>query len=456
MLREKNISLNKYKGFYDIILLGIVVIFVYFIAHGNFRKESIDDVWHMTWIYYFFNDSVPGHVFRPYPGLLHFFKTQAYIYGPILNMTGWNLSIAHLVSTVFIIASGGVWYFIFSYLNFTKRIAVSCVLLMLLLEPYLFAANLLRADALTFFIASFAFLLFLKEKYLLSGLLCLIGFETHALGLMAFVYIFSYVIFDRSAFLSEKQIIKKFTLFMMGCFLGILYYFMLHCDNLSTLTSMIDQSSVGITTNYIYKYFFQERYFRHFPELIIIIISFYIFLKRKLYKEHTFILIFLVISIASSFIFRRTISLYMIYIFPAILLMIVFTFEKFKKLKWILLIFVLLLLPQYTYVYYQFHDYDLKAYVEKVANSIPDDGLLVLGNPNSWYAFKDREFREYTYTGYADIEEDEFYIIENVTFFQWTGKTAQKERINKQYPSEIIDTFVINNETVNIRYYQKE
>ena len=136
-------------------------------------------------------------------------------------------------------------------------------------------------------------------------------------------------------------------------------------------------------------------------------------------------------------------------------MLIVHVFQSINKLHWIIVCYLCLLIPQYAFAYHKFHDYDLKLFIKTVKNNVPDDDLPVLGNPNAWYAFKERGFRAYQYLDRADMEDDRFYIIDNQSFLKAYDRTDLISKIKKEYPSKLINTFKINNETINVYYYSK-
>lgn len=455
LIKEKLVRILGENLF--IITLSILIILLHVLMHGNFRKESIDDPWMLSWIYNYFKTGIRyDFSFRgdaPGSALQLFFMTYVYIYGFTLNLIGFTQNNAHLISKLFLFGSVGLWYAIITKLNYKREIAIITVLLMLLLEPYLFIGNLARADALTFFLATLSLFLFMKDFYLLSGITTLVAFETHPMGIMAFFYIAAYVIYKREDIFAEKSLLlKRFGLFFIGCMIGCAYYLFLHFEYIIYLFYTVEES---LGKNCLYSYFFEERYYRHLPELMIIIAALFVYLKKKIYKEDQFSLIFLIVALISAFLIRREISLYIIYIYPALLLIITLSFDNINRLKIITIIYIALLLPQYAYVYKQFSSYDLNAFIDKVTLSVPDDGLPVVGNPNSWYAFKDRDFREYSNvpTEYFDINSG-FYIVENTSYIEWYNYQDIWVYINKEYPNKIIDSFIINGEAINIRYYE--
>ncbi len=96
----KNIKDNK-----SLFVMYVIVITCHIVLHDNFRKESMDDPWVLSWVYnYFYYGIDYDSVFAGKiggTGLQLFGKTYAYLYGSILHVVGFAQYNAHLISKFF-------------------------------------------------------------------------------------------------------------------------------------------------------------------------------------------------------------------------------------------------------------------------------------------------------------------------------------------------------------------
>ncbi|MEN6461514.1 MAG: hypothetical protein ABFC94_09135 [Syntrophomonas sp.] len=445
------------------VFLCVFVLFVYIILFGNFRKESIDDPYVLSWIYNYLKFKITMSINfgvdagQPWSGISLFGMTQAYIYGPILNTFGFTPNTAYFVSTILVIIASILWLKIFIHFGINKKVAVTGICLMLLLEPFIFSSNSARSESLTFFLATLSFYLFINKIYIISAILAFVAFETHPMGMISGFYILGYSIAFWNKIEDKKKVLG---LLILGGIVGISYYLVLHWNYLIALnqliTKMVWVDNSFLASNTLFKYFFMQRFYRHIPEFVIILISLGIIIRNKEYSNNIPIMKFILCVVIASFIIGRSQETYMIYYYPVLFLLLLIAVESINARKILIVCIILLVIPQYSYVFYLYHDYDLNKFTQQIKQELPDDKLPVMGNPNSWYALhdQDRQFRAYT-SKVVNLEWKEFYIIQNEEFFKWTGHTKAWDEINTMYPSEIISSFEVNGERINIRHYSE-
>lgn len=453
------------------LILGVALIYViamYLIMHGNIRKESIDDSWVLNWFYnYIYSGQENDIAFMvgssPIGGITLFAKLQAVVYGNLLKLAGWSLNNAFWISTSFIILAGALWAKIFKAVGIDRYYAYLAALLMLMLEPFLFAGNCARGDSFGFFLASLTLMLFIKEKYILTGVMLMLALETHLMaGATSGIYLLAYVIsYSKKFSLDKNKLVFNIAKFILGVVAGTVVYALLHQNGIDLILNgsaftNIKRFSGGLGDNFILGYFLNERFMRHLPELIILLVSIGICVYKKAYKDCVFSIVLLLLSIILSLITRRESAPYIIFVYPAFMMSIILAVQYMKKELIVILLFACLLTPQYFYVYKIYSSYDINAYATKLNEYVPKNGVTVLGNANSWFAFQGRDWYEYTSVGYGHIDADKIYIIQNKNYIQYTkGRQEQWKDIMRTYPSKIIKSFEVNGEQVNIRVYNK-
>ena len=110
-------------------------------------------------------------------------------------------------------------------------------------------------------------------------------------------------------------------------------------------------------------------------------------------------------------------------------------------LRLIMVIFLIYLIPQYAFVYYQNRDFDLQRYIDKVVRLVPADSLSILGSPNDWFAFQGRYFYTLDYRrGIESLNLKEFYLIEDDNYR--SGQyIAARSFIQENYQTREIEQF---------------
>ncbi len=413
-----------YKSDYWIIgAFSIAIVLTYFLLHDIYRPNNYDDPGFLSFVYNYFNrgiahDVVFGSTHQDgYSGLVLFGKTCGYLYGSVLSLVGWTRSNSHLISIVLVSLSAFLWYRIIFELKFSLRVALFFPLVLLLLEPSFGAANQARSDALCFFLLSLSLLLFIKRSYLLSGLIAMVSFEVHPVGISTLFYILAVALARRGAMkATDNKPVRSFFFFAFGIFLGALYYYLLHRNDLSLLFTTLAGGNRGgfEIIPILTEYFFKTKYYRHIPELILIIGCAGVFIARRYWRKNRLPAFFFLAACAIALVIRRPNFMYMIFLYPAFLLVILYVFHAAGRIRLIMVMILIYLIPQYAYVYFQNRNFDFPRYIGKVMSSVPDDSLAVIGSPNDWFAFQDRDFYTLDYRkGIESLNLQEFYLIEN-------------------------------------------
>ena len=442
----------------------LLIALLYAIFHLKYMPKYIDDAWVLSWAYRFINfhdvtDYVFGYINTR--GSILFGTGYSFFYGSILNLIGWSRSNAVLISTFFIWATAFTWHKIVLKLGYVKKIAHTVSIMFLIMEIYFALGNKLRSDSMTLFIISIAFYLFITKKYFFAGLLSIIAFEIHPISLTLYFYLLAYLIsiFDDMK-ARPKFYIKGATIFFIGVALGLVYYYILQKDYLSLFFS----TTTGELNGYTFASYFWKMKFawRHIPEAIIIIVAFLIFIKKGLYKEDKFILPFFLSCLLSTFIFRRGNYHYVAFVYPSVLLLIAFVVNDINKYKLFWIFLLLYLLPQYGFLYYKNNNFSQKQYELNLQNSVPDNGIFILGSSSDWFGLKDREFHEYGYfiRGNRSVSEipNKFYLVSTKEYRDNVAEYKEKnDKLFSSYQSQNITSFkTFDNETVNILLFTKK
>lgn len=413
---------------------------LYYLLHLRYMAEYLDDAWTLSWAYGFWEKgTVQDYAFGYLNsrGSVLFHRTYSLIYGSVLSLFGWSRSGATVISTCFIWASSFFWYKSLKKAGYHKTIAHTVALLMLFLEIYVSLGNKLRVDALSFFIISLAFFLFVSGRYFWAGLLSVIAFENHPVSVTYYFWILAYLI---SVFSDMKArpgyYVKGAVWFIGGALIGVGYYLFLQYEYLD----MFFQETTAVVKGHtLYAYFWKMKYaWRHLPEAFITLVAFIIFIRKKLGKKYPFVLPFFFLAVLSTFIIRRGNYHYTAFVYPSVILLIAVTAFELNKIRWTVILLALYLLPQYGFLMHLSRGFDQEVYNKKIETLVPDDGTMVVANSGAWFALKEREYREYGFFDRRSLLGDDlpghFYLVSNDSYRKNTaGYYKDHERLFKEY-----------------------
>ncbi len=405
-------------------LFAVLILAAYYLLHGSHVLYNGDDAWTMTRLYHFSKTGINmDTIFRATTTTERvqiFNQFFNYLYSGWMHIFGWTKSSAHLLCTGIMVLAAVVWYHILKALNFSHNLVVIFTLTLFLFPAYYGTANLIRTDPLTFLLAALSFYLFIKQKYFFSAFVGCMAVETHAMGIITAFYILSYIAAKRNLFFGKNQEWRKaLGPLMVGLLLGIGYYLALHAHVLNwerlEKTLLDNRNNARKLPSYLITYFAQTEWYLHFWEFFLMIGAIIGFLIKKGWRQNAFVGWFLVLMLISTFVTGRPNRVYMVFIFPAFHLMLLFTAEQAGKLKGLTYLLLGVFLLHYGNLYRMNHTYDGEAIRRQTEALIPDKSIPVVGMADNWFAAKDHKF----YLIYNSIDDlvdrpfEKFYLIEN-------------------------------------------
>jgi len=409
------------------IFLGLFVLFIlaaYYFLHGSHVLYNGDDAWTMTRLYHFSKTGINmDTIFRAVTTderVQIFNQLFNYLYTGWLNLFGWTKSSAHILCTGIMVLAVAVWYNILKALNFSHNLVIIFSLTMFLFPAYYGTANLIRTDPMTFFFSAGSFYLFIKQKYFFAAFVGCMAVETHPMGIITGFYSLSYIVAERKFFFGKTQQWRKVIgPLLAGLILGIGYYLALNAHVLNPerlqKTLLDNRNNAKELPNYLITYFAQTEWYVHFWEFFLMLGTVIWFLAKKGWRQNTFVGWFLIFAIISTFVTGRPNRVYMVFIFPAFHLMLLFTAEQAGKLKGITYLLLGIFLLHYANLYRMNYSYDGEAIRRQTEALIPDKSIPVVGMADNWFAAKDHEFF-LIYNSIHDLVDrpfEQFYLIEN-------------------------------------------
>lgn len=424
---KSTITLFDWNNNQTKLFIGLSLFFtglVYYLLHTRFVLYNGDDAWTMTRLYnYMTMGSSMDTIFRAIETderIQIFNMLFNQIYGYYLAFFGWTKSNAHILNTVLMSGTAVVWFYILRGLKFSLDLSAIFALTLLLFPAYFGSANLLRTDPLTFLLASSSFLLFIRQKYFFAALFLMLSIETHPMGIIGGFYILAYVLTQWTYFFEDKKRLAKISAqFLLGIGVGIGYYLFLHWDVLTwerfSKTLIENRNRGKELPNYIITYFLQTEWYLHVWELFLMIGTVGVYVGKKLYKKNTFVWVFFLSLILSTFISGRPNRVYMVFLFPAFHLMLLYSAEQLNKLKAMTFVLAGAFTLYYGGIYWMNKSYDLNQITSTTIEAIPNKNIPVVGMADNWFAAKEHPFY-LIYNSIHDLPEQnlkELYLIEN-------------------------------------------
>ena len=395
----------------------------YAVLNENFNIYYEDDSWTISNVWNYQELDIEEDLIfleSDAPGRAHVFsKAYNIIGGHFLSLFGWTKANVFILNSGFIFLAALVWWFILQRLPVSKRVANLVALLIPVFPPFFFAAHTGRPDAMTFFLVSLMFLAFIKKRYILAAFILSMAVETHIMGLIGLFYMLAYVLYKRRDYYNNPKewgplIIGS----SIGGLLGIGYYLGIHWEafSLKEMIALIGSKAdmVSPLNNYMLTYFTDFDWYNHLLEFALLVTTTGLFIKKRLYKGNEFITIFLVVLVISTFLTRRENRNYMLYIFPAFLMMYCYTYEQLKKLPQFVGALVLMFGIYYGSIFYTHRGYNFQQISSKIEQATPKQSLPIVGMPDIWFAAQERIFYPmHTHRDFNRIHLQEFYLVES-------------------------------------------
>lgn len=424
------------------LVYGIVIGLLYFVFHDSYMNEYLDNAWSFSWAYgWWTNGQVYDQVFGYLDGdggTALFSRSYVFIYGAIASLLGWSRGVGIGISSAFTIGTAVLWYFIIRELNYRKELAVSFALIILVLEIFYGNGHKIRVDSMALFLDSLAFLLFIRNRYFWAGLILAVAFETHPFAIAAGFWMLAWLWSERRQVFGDwRTYIFHGLCFFAGLALGFLYWWLLHGRYVG------DANLNGrLGGNVLLSYYFGMRYsWRHIPELVLVVASLAVFLIRRSWKTHPFVLPFIIASLVSTLVMARGNYHYAAYVYPSFVLILLLVSDDLNAAPLLLAGVLLFQLPQYAWLFYDQRGYIHSEYISTLRHHVPADSNSIYGHPGAWFAFQERDFRAYGFYGRSGMEPgqwpESFVVIENREFLRWNGE-ADLKRFENFYEIELI------------------
>jgi hypothetical protein len=376
-------------------LLGLL----YAVLYRRFRAYEIDNPWYLSfsrnfWVNHFSGDSFLNGVFPDgMGGTAVFGRGPALVQGAALNPFGWQPGPALLLSTLVVLAGLTLWYAFLRRSGLSAERSCSSVLALGMLEPFVNMADRFRYEPYAFLLMAGAFWLASMRRPWMALVVALLVLETEPAAGMVFLALGLFRL--RSGYKGQTLVIGSGV--AVACF--VLVYGSLHPDIVGIFrgTDWHRGSAQKEAGGFLRAYFIDRR--RHLVELGLLAGCAMVLVRR--YRETPVFVrrmteIVLLLS-ACSFAMRWPTPAYMVFCYPALLVVAGWCLAAKGWSPWILPgVVMFIMLPQYgALVWINRHEGYRAEDLERVRVAIreseqiaglDDPRVKIMGDYSLWFA----------------------------------------------------------------------
>jgi hypothetical protein len=405
---DQRLATGRYTPI-SVSILTVIVVGVYAIMFGNYRPHTaIDTPWCLSFSYNYCmkginKDAVFGGTmpFGMGGGTVVFGKLAAMLQCAVLAPFNWSLVAANVLSVAGLVLSmAAIFAFLVSE-GFCRLGAVTCCLTLAVTEPFVAMASQSRYDYVTFLFAVCGLLLAARQQLFVAGLISVLAIEVQPIGIMAPIYLIAY---ELSRIIQTHRLRFEFgraAKLALGGLLGLAVYVLLHLRAVLTLPTAVLSNPVDFnngTGHFLYGYFFEQRLYRHLPELAIFVACLLVHIWRRDYLQWPFPIVASLATLFIGFLLPHGNFYYTLFwYFPSFLLVFLTIRIAWRAIALPALVLVLFL-PQYAVAYVWGHKYsyarqgELQVARSILANEADLSHAHIFGDFIFWPVFKDLSF----------------------------------------------------------------
>ena len=387
-----------------IALLGLL----YLALIRKYSGFELDNIWFLNFSHSFWVDHLQTDTFmlKPFPagmgGVAGFGKLAAVIQGVTLNLVGWSLTNAILISIAFTLLSLVLFAQTCSCLGYSGNFTLCYIAFLGFTEPFVAVSQRARYEFLAIFLLSLALWLAARNKPILAIFVAALATEIEPAAIVitcaTATFLFSSNIRSK-AFRMPALLLRIF----WGAAAAMVVYLLLHPHIVSLFQSADwvslkqQPASASWPGGFVAAYYIVYR--RHLPELVLLFAAIAAFLLPR--NRHLLLewpaLCTLVIVVAAT-ILRWANTSYFCFIAPFLCFFILQAFYSDRYRNWILAAILFFTLPQYAWRYRiwssrhaalsQHDQNEIGAAIARAATAIgkPPEELHLLGNYTVWFA----------------------------------------------------------------------
>lgn len=385
-----------------IVLIGLL----YLALIGRYNAFDLDSRWFPSFSHSFLVEHIETDTFmrKPFPGgmggVVAFGKVAAIVQGGLLNLFGWSLTAATLISTVFVLLSLFLFARTCRRLGYSANFTFCFIALLGLSEPFVSVSQKARYEFLPVFLLASALWLAARKNVVLSMFVVTLAVEIEPAAIVLPFAIATFLLWSnrQSKDLSSQQLIFRI---FLGTIAATGIFFLIHPHIIwflrSTDWTAFKKGDIRFPAGFVGAYYIVYR--RHFPELAALLVAVAVCVagdKRNLLLQWPALCAAVVLVLAT--LLRWPNPDYFCFIAPFLCLFLLQVFYVERYRGWILATILLFTLPQYIYRYKlwsrqqlsfsQNDEIEVNAAITRAASVIgkSPDQLNIVGNYALWFA----------------------------------------------------------------------
>lgn len=382
-----------------VFLLTILLVAAYVLLWNKYRPYNVDDPWFTSFSYDLchkhseFDEAFGGRFPNGMGGTVVFGKLAAYPQCVFYDLFGWSQTSLQIFAKL--TSLGGLILIALALLKagFERSLVGYFFITFIAMEPFFNMANQGRYESVTFLFLGAALLLAAHGWMAMAGLISAAAVEIQPIGIVVPLTALIFILCRQGV--SRQDLLRSSLRFGGGCIAFVPFYFLLH-PNLKDAITKADTSGAAeqlYPLGFVYGFFFEEKYYRHMPELVVFIAAIILFIRNKDKTYNKFaIYTILVITILSLAIKWGNFNYTPFWYFPALLLVFQVA-QSFRMTGWICLAFLLYVVPQYGVAYMMnrhrgFTQADITKISEQISKVAETDQRprYIFGNYSLWFA----------------------------------------------------------------------
>jgi hypothetical protein len=390
-------------------LVIAVLAIVYVAMLGRYRAFDLDNSWYLSFSYGQVIRHIPADTFalEVFPhgmgGTVAFGKLAALVQGTVLNLFGWSLTHAILISIAFALISLVLFAQTCHRLGYSDSFNACFITLLGLLDPFLAVSQKGRYEFLSVFLLAFALWLGARQLIFLSAFVAALGTEIQPAAIAIFVATGTFLIFQN---LQTRRLRLPSLLlrFLLAGLAAATVYFLLHPDIVAVLRSAnwhtFGAGGLNFPGGFVAYYLVSRR---HLPELALLLVAIVLSLLGKQFsalRDWPFLCFIAVLVVSSAL--RWANAAYFVFATPFLCLFVLQVFYRERYRNWILAAILLYTVPQIGYRAYIWtvrypglsasDQRQVRDTIDRLAASsgVPPETLNVVGNFSLWFAHPSR------------------------------------------------------------------
>lgn len=373
---------------------------IYAALFGVYRPWNEDNAWYVSFSHNLCErststDAVFGRVFpNGMGGTVAFGKLAAFAQCALLRPLGWTLQGAYAVSIAAFAASCGLLFLFVRGRGWPVARAAYLVAVIAIMEPFVAMANAAKYEFMILLLALLALVLQQRNRLCAAAFVATLAFESEPMGIVGILYL-ACAEFEVMSLRGAST--KRMLWLALGAGAGVACILSLHPQLPSQLLQLRHANADGLRGHFLYPYFFEAKYFRHIPELCLILGVLGHRLLSRPRRLDFGLLASVAVFVVGLISYRANYHYAVFFLLPACLMVFEWLTSRWASAR-VYLVALLFMAPQYVMVLRLNGMYRDLSYIDHVRATVaaavdPHVPVAMFGHYTSFFALAEHDFR---------------------------------------------------------------